>query len=64
MLDFLIIVVVLYLLWKIIKPRILRPSERHDLKSQEPPASLNIDKTQIEDAEFKEIDEPDQKNNH
>lgn len=64
MLDFLIIVLVIYFIWKIIKPRFRRPPEQNEFKPKKPPASLNIDKNQIEDAKFKEIDDSDKKNNN
>ena len=55
---------IFYLIWKIIKPRIPQSPPRDFVERQEPPATLKIDKDQIEDANFKEIDEPREKSSH
>ncbi len=57
MFRFLAILLLFYLFWKIV-PAILRVGIRRNLKKQPPPPSLNIDKSEIEDAEFKEIEPP------
>jgi hypothetical protein len=49
------------LIWKLIKPHIPQNPPKDFVERKAPPVSLNIDKTQIEDANFKEIDEPREK---
>ncbi|MFH1213292.1 MAG: hypothetical protein V1681_04340 [Candidatus Neomarinimicrobiota bacterium] len=62
MLKLFLFLLVLYLIWKIIKPNIPhQPTQQPPIKREEPPASLQINKDQIEDAHFKEIDDPDTK---
>jgi hypothetical protein len=66
MFEFLLTLLFIYFIWKILKPRILKPpsSGRSDFQPNNPPPSFRIDKTEIEDAEFKEIDEPREKTSH
>gem|GEM_PF-595407 len=62
MLRLLLLFLVFYLIWKIVKPRNSRPPKRNNFKPKKPNPTLNIDKSQIEDAKFKEIkEEPDTK---
>lgn len=61
MFKLILLLLVFYLVWKIIKPRIPQPPGDRNFERQEPPASLKVDKDQIEDAKFKEIDEPHEK---
>lgn len=59
------VLLIFYLIWKIIKPRIPQPPPPRDfVEPNEPPVTLKIDKDQIEDANFKEIDEPREKSSH
>ena len=55
---FLLFVLLIYLIWKLIRPYIQRLINAHtEVKGKSKPPKMNIKKTDIEDAEFKEIDD-------
>jgi hypothetical protein len=61
MLRLLLLFLIFYLLWKMVKSRNLRRPKPNNLKPKKPRTNLNIDKSQIEDAKFREIKEEPEK---
>jgi hypothetical protein len=62
MLRLLLLFLIFYLLWKMVKSRNLRRPKPNNPKPKKPRTNLNIDKSQIEDAKFREIkEEPEKK---
>lgn len=62
MLRLLLLFLIFYLLWKMVKPRNLRQPKPNNPKPKKPRTNLKIDKSQIEDAKFREIkEEPEKK---
>ena len=49
------------LIWKIIKMYLPKIEKKSEVKGKKPDKSFHIDKSQIEDAKFKEIDESEDK---
>jgi len=62
MFRLLLLFLIFYLLWKMVKPRNLRRPKPNNPKPKKPRTNLKIDKSQIEDAKFREIkEEPEKK---
>lgn len=61
MLRLLLLFLIFYLLWKMVKPHNLRRPKPNNPKPKKPRTNLNIDKSQIEDAKFREIKEEPEK---
>jgi len=57
-LRLLLIIIVVYLLWKILEPHIIRIfTPKSEIKGTGKSKEININPDNIEDAQFKEIDE-------
>ena len=61
MFRLLLLFLIFYLLWKMVKPRNLRQPKPNNPKPKKPRTTLKIDKSQIEDAKFREIKEKPEK---
>jgi len=57
--QIILIIVLLRLLWRIIRPYFLKMQPNADVRgtSPKPDSSIKIDESQIEDAKFREIEE-------
>ena len=62
LIQFVLLVLLLRLLWNLIKEKFLQPRQtstlRNEQNSQQP--SIHIDKSNIEDADFEELDSDDE----
>jgi hypothetical protein len=61
MFRILLIILLIYLLWQLIKPYIAKIVRKPDIKGKENNISFHVDEDQIEDAQYKEIDDSNKK---
>lgn len=61
MFRILLIILLIYLLWRLIKPYLPKTIRKPDIKGKEKNISFHVDEDQIEDAQYKDIDDSNEK---